>query len=109
MTSRRQHPCLVGGRLPSPAGAAAALHLPMVDAVVACRVTWMPDGGAGPPLPADLGTAECALVDELVDGGYDAAVVFTTCTQSALPAALLLRLAGVPLRLGCSRENPFGL
>ncbi len=82
MTSRRQHPCLVGGRLPSP---------------------------AGPPLPADLGTAECALVDELVDGGYDAAVVFTTCTQSALPAALLLRLAGVPLRLGCSRENPFGL
>ena len=40
---------------------------------------------------------------------FDAAVIFTVCTQSALPAALLCRLAGIPLRLAHCRENPYGL
>jgi hypothetical protein len=40
---------------------------------------------------------------------FDAAVIFTVCTQSALPAALLCRMAGIPLRLAHSRENPYDL
>jgi lipopolysaccharide heptosyltransferase II len=40
---------------------------------------------------------------------FDAAVVFTTYTQSALPAALLCWLAGIPLRLAHCRENPYHL
>jgi ADP-heptose:LPS heptosyltransferase len=40
---------------------------------------------------------------------YDGAVVFTVCTQSALPAALMLLLAGVPRRLAYARENPYDL
>jgi ADP-heptose:LPS heptosyltransferase len=95
--------------LASRSGAEAGAHLPMVDEVIACRVPWMPGGGGTQPVRAELGHAECELVDRLVDGGYDAAVVFTVCTESALPAALLLRLAGVPLRLACSREHPHGL
>jgi ADP-heptose:LPS heptosyltransferase len=36
-------------------------------------------------------------------------VIFTTNTQSALPAALACRLAGIPLRLAHARENPYRL
>ena len=49
------------------------------------------------------------MVDELAARHFDAAVIFTTCTQSALPAALLCRLAGIPLRLAHARENPYQL
>lgn len=45
----------------------------------------------------------------LADGRFDAAIVFTSCTQSALPAALLCRQAGIPLRLAHCRENPHRL
>ena len=93
--------------LTSPGAAAAAPHLPMVDHVWACQVPWMK------PLPpaagASLGHAEAALVDRLADGGFDAALIFTVCTQSALPAAMLCRMAGIGLRAAHSRENPYGL
>jgi lipopolysaccharide heptosyltransferase II len=36
-------------------------------------------------------------------------VIFTTYTQSALPAALLCQLAGIPLRLAHCREIPYDL
>lgn len=87
--------------LASPAGAAAAAHLPMVDAAWPMKAPWM-------PLGAD-DEAEARLVERLAAGGFDAAVIFTVCTQSALPAALACRLAGIPLRLAHCRENPYGL
>lgn len=86
--------------LASPAGAAAAPHLEGVDEVWTTRVPWMPGGE---------NELESSLVDRLRDGRFDAAVIFTVCTQSALPAALLCRMAGIPLRLAHSRENPYGL
>lgn len=86
--------------LTSPGAALAAPHLPMVDAVWPCKVPWMP--GAE-------GEREIALVERLANGGFDAAVIFSVCTQSALPAALLCRMAGIPRRLAHSRENPYGL
>src|SRR5205085_3962758 len=40
---------------------------------------------------------------------FDAAVVFTPSGQSALPAAMLCRLAGIPLRLAHCRDDPGAL
>lgn len=40
---------------------------------------------------------------------FDAAVIFTVYSQSALPAALVCLMAGIPLRLAYSRENPYDL
>jgi lipopolysaccharide heptosyltransferase II len=95
--------------LASPSGAAAAAHVPVIDEVIAFDAAWVK-----PPRPGDgeaqaLGQLESRLVDELAERRFDAAIVFTVCTQSALPAALLCRLAGIPLRLAHSRENPYGL
>ena len=94
--------------LTSPAGAALAPHLPQADDVIACDVPWVaPRPTTRPPSP--LGRDELALVGQLAAAGYHAAVIFTVCTQSALPAALLCRMAGIPLRLAHCRENPYGL
>lgn len=93
--------------LTSPSGAVLAPCLDMVDEVLAAEVPWMKlRTGAEPPRP---GAAEAALVARLAAGGFDAAVLFTVCTQSPLPAALLCRLAGVPLVLAHCRENPYAL
>jgi lipopolysaccharide heptosyltransferase II len=86
----------------SAAALAAQPHLPMVDAVLPCAAPWMKGGG-------DAVAPDQALLRRLAAGGFDAAIVFTVCTQSALPAALMCRLAGIPLRLAHSRENPYGL
>jgi lipopolysaccharide heptosyltransferase II len=40
---------------------------------------------------------------------FDAAVIFTVFSQSPLPAALMTYQANIPLRLACSRENPYQL
>ncbi|UUX94183.1 lipopolysaccharide heptosyltransferase II [Aquabacterium sp. J223] len=89
--------------LTSASGAALAPHLPWVDEWLVQAPSWMPQGR---DCDAD---DDQRLIERLRDGRYDAAVVFTVCTQSALPAALALRLGGVPLRLAHSRENPYGL
>lgn len=89
--------------LGSPSAIAIAPHLDMVRQVLPARVPWVKhaDGQA----PDD----EQALLARVRDGRFDAAVVFTACTQSALPAALLCRMAGIPLRLAHVRENPYEL
>lgn len=89
--------------LTSAAGARLAPHLPDIDETLTHDAAWV--ANAAPASPA----AERALVDTLAARRFDAAVVFTVCTQSALPAALLLRLAGIPLRLAHARENPYAL
>jgi lipopolysaccharide heptosyltransferase II len=55
------------------------------------------------------GAADRRLIAELRERQFDAAVIFTVHTQSALPAALLCHLADIPLRLAHSRENPYRL
>ena len=89
--------------LTSPSGAALAPFVPEIDHVMVHEAPWM-KGGAGPRAAADL-----ALVAALAARAFDAAVIFTTYTQSALPAALLCHLAGIPLRLAHCRENPYHL
>jgi len=95
--------------LSTPSVAAAAHCLPMVDAAWACAMPWTAQGAVQRDAAAPLGEAERALAARLAQGRFDAAVIFTVCTQSALPAALLTRMAGIPLRLAHCRENPYGL
>ena len=93
--------------LASPAGAAATAAVPLVDEVITCQAAWVkaPAGEGDAP----LGAAERALVDTLAKRRFDACVIFTVHSQSALPAALLATLAGIPLRLAHCRENPYDL
>jgi lipopolysaccharide heptosyltransferase II len=89
--------------LSSPSGAAVAPFLPEVDDTIVHAAPWMKAD-----VPADpAGLLELAAI--LAARRFDAAVVFTTYTQSALPAALLCWLAGIPLRLAHCRENPYHL
>lgn len=86
--------------LASPAGAAVAPLLPDVDDVVTTRAIWQ---DARHELPLDPGR-EWELISSVRARSYDAAVVFTSFAQSPWPAAYLLYLAGVPVRVGQSRE-----
>jgi len=49
------------------------------------------------------------MVERLRRTSFDAAVIFTVYSQSALPAAMLCYLAGIPRRLAHCRENPYDL
>lgn len=104
--------------LGSAAGAAAQPFIPELDDVIVHAAPWMKgaatdpaDGAAGPGTAAvdRTGQAGLALVDTLAARAFDGAVIFTTYTQSALPAALLCHLAGIPLRLAHCHENPYRL
>ncbi len=90
--------------LGSRSGAAALPHIPVLDDVIVYDAPWSKGAGAARGVLADR-----EMVDELARRSFDAAVIFTVCTQSALPAALMCRLAGIPLRLAHSRENPYDL
>lgn len=89
--------------LTSPGAGALASHLPFVDTTLAVRAPWVKH-------PEGARTADLArFAAELERRHFDGAVIFTTYTQSALPAAMLAMLARIPLRLAHSRENPYGL
>lgn len=91
----------------SQAGATLQPFVDEVDAVIAYDAPWMKGGFARKPdaSPED----EWAIVQRLAKEQFDAAVIFTCYTQSALPAAMLCRQAGIPLRLAHCHENPYGL
>jgi lipopolysaccharide heptosyltransferase II len=90
--------------LTSPAGAAVARLVPVIDDVIAYDAPWLK--ATGTRMDATL---DAAMIETLRTRGFDAAVVFTVFTQSALPAALLCYLADIPLRLAHARENPYQL
>ena len=94
--------------LGSPAGAAALPFIPEIDDVIVHAAPWMKDGAAEPDTHPGH-HAGLALAETLATRAFDAAVIFTTYTQSALPAALLCHQAGIPLRLAHCRENPYRL
>lgn len=98
---------LLGGE----GAAALAPHLPMLGDVITARVPWVrhESGAMAGAVDDDNGESDRALIDRLARGRFDAAVIFTVCTQSALPAATICRLAGIPLRLAHARENPYQL
>jgi lipopolysaccharide heptosyltransferase II len=93
--------------LASPVGATLQPFVAEVDEVIAYDAPWMKGSLAR---RAGLSTDdEWAIVRRLADEQFDAAVIFTCYTQSALPAALLCRQAGIPLRLAHCHENPYDL
>jgi len=89
--------------LASPGGAAVAPYVPEIDDVIEYDAPWVKQ-------PTEASVEACdELIDALYGGGYDAAVIFTVYSQSALPAALACWLARIPLRLAYCRENPYQL
>lgn len=89
--------------LTSAAGALAGQRVPGLDEVLRWSAPWMK---SGTPAPA---WAVPAMADELRARGFDGAVIFTSYSQSPLPAAMLCQMAGLPLRLAHCRENPYQL
>ncbi len=87
-----------------PRGRAAAELLPGVDELVCWRAPWIDPE----PDPVDRDDVE-GLVAAIAAGRYDRAVVFTSFHQSALPTALLLRMAGVPWVGAISEDYPGSL
>jgi heptosyltransferase III len=90
--------------LVAPSGEQAARLLPGVDDVLVWSCPWT---GFHPP-PVDPASVT-DLVDRLRAGRFDAAVVLTSYHQSPLPAALLLRLAGVRRVVASSEDYPGSL
>jgi lipopolysaccharide heptosyltransferase II len=89
--------------LTSSVGAQAAPFLSEVDDVIAYEAPWHGLSPCASP-GADLGMQRM-----LESRRFDAAAIFTVYSQSALPAAMLCYLAGIPRRLAHCRENPYGL
>jgi ADP-heptose:LPS heptosyltransferase len=90
--------------LTGPRGRRAAALLPGVDARIEHRAPWIdpePD-----PVSAE---ATAALVERIAADPPDVAVILTSFHQSALPLALLLRLAGVPFVAAISEDYPGSL
>jgi histidinol-phosphate phosphatase family protein len=87
-----------------PRGRAAAELLPGVDELVEWRLPWI-DPAPGPVDRDDT----AALVERIRETGADEAVVFTSFHQSALPLALVLRLAGIGRITAISEDYPGSL
>jgi ADP-heptose:LPS heptosyltransferase len=87
-----------------PRGRGAAELLPGVDEVLCWRAPWIDPE----PDPIDRDDVERVRA-QLAAGRYDRAVIFTSFHQSALPTALLLRLAGVPWVGATSTDYPGAL
>lgn len=89
--------------LTSSSGAAVAPFIPEIDDVLEYAAPWMKSSdGHAPAVDLDM-------LHLLQSRHFDAAVIFTTYSQSPLPAALLCYLAGIPLRLAHCHENPYQL
>ena len=86
--------------LASPVGAQVGRLNPDIDDVIVYEAPWIDPWQQLPHAPA----RELAMVERLRADRFDAGIIFTSYRQSALPAAYLLYLAGIPLRLGSSLD-----
>ena len=90
--------------LAGPGGSGAAALLPGVHRVLEWRAPWIdPEPG-----PFDPGSVR-SLAGQIGRLGPDATVVFTSFHQSALPTALVLRMAGVQRIAAISEDYPGAL
>ena len=86
--------------LASGAGSEVARYVPEIDATLTWDAPWV--AGGDRPVRWDIATRMAAY-------RFDAAVIFSCYSQSALPAAMLCSQAEIPLRLAHCRENPYQL
>ena len=88
----------------APTGEGAARLLPGVGDVIVAAAEWIDAN----PEPLDR-RRTLAVVDDVAARAFDEAFVFTSFHQSPLPAALLLRLAGIPFVAAISVDYPGSL
>lgn len=89
--------------LTSSMAAAITPFIPEIDDVIVFELPW---------IKADRVNANetiLTLVRQLEERRFDAAIIFTVFSQSALPAAMITYMSGIPLRLAYCRENPYEL
>lgn len=88
--------------LTSSMGSAIARMIPEVDDVIVFDVPWV-------KLQSGDANDIRDMVQILKSQRFDAAIIFTVYSQSPLPAAMLLYMADIPIRLAYCRENPYQL
>ena len=86
--------------LASPAGSTAAPLLPWIDDVIAWRTIWQDVGNRIPFDPM----RERQLIELLAERRFDAALIFTSFSQTPHTPGYVCYLAGIPLRAGESKE-----
>jgi lipopolysaccharide heptosyltransferase II len=91
--------------LASPVGAQVARLNPDLDEVIVYQAPWM---DPWQKLPQDS-RREQQMIETLRARRFDAAIIFTSFRQSALPAAYLCYLADIPLRAAASIDGPGSL
>lgn len=84
----------------SPAGSQVAPLLPWVDDVLTSRVVWQDTSGTMPLNPM----RETTLIEKIAKRQFNAAIIFTNFSQSPYPPAYLCYLAGIPIRIGQSKQ-----
>jgi lipopolysaccharide heptosyltransferase II len=89
--------------LTSSMAAGIATYLNEIDDVIVFDLPWIKTG------EAIAGDEIFTLVQQLKERRFDGAVIFTVFSQNAMPAAMIAYMAGIPLRLAYSRENPYKL
>lgn len=87
-----------------PRGRAAAELLAGPEEILEFEACWIDPE----PKPLDPGTT-MALVETVRSRSFDEAIIFSSFHQSPLPAALLLRLAGVPVVAAICEDYPGSL
>ncbi len=90
--------------LASRTGAQVSPLIEEIDETIAYDPPWMKASA-----PTGRAANDLRMVERLRELDFDAAVIFTTFSQSPLPAALMTFLAEIPLRLAHCRENPYQL
>lgn len=85
--------------LVSKAGTRIAPLVPGIDDAIAYTAEWQNTVGESFD-PAETR----ALIDTLAEERFDAAVIFSSFSQSPYPAASACFLAGIPMRIGQSKE-----
>ncbi|MCF2488134.1 glycosyltransferase family 9 protein [Dyadobacter sp. CY347] len=88
--------------LTSKAGSLIVPYLDCIDDMIVSDLPWVQSKGSD-------SNALTANIDELRKRNFDAAVIFTVYSQSALPAAMLAYMANIPVRAAYARENPYQL
>ncbi len=86
--------------LASPAGSTAVPLLPWIDDVITWRPVWQDVGGSMPFDPV----RERELINMLAERKFDAALIFTSFSQTPHTPGYVCYLAGIPLRAGESKE-----
>ena len=86
--------------LATPAGTQVAPLLPWADDVITRSVVWQDASGAMPFDPQ----REIELIETLRAHSFDAAIIFTSFSQSPYPPAYACYLAGIPRRLGQPKD-----